>query len=177
MKDDLEKWRQQFETIVDLYKGRVMNMLYRILPNKSEVEDVAQEVFIRVYKGLPYFKHKSKFTTWLYRIVHNVAISEIRKRKAPTANIEDIQDFPEQSPGLNGTAALNEKQVKELINNALNEIPENQKIVLILYYMEEQSYIEISKILDIPIGTVKTYLHRGKKTLRHLLVKQSTFMQ
>jgi len=176
MKDDTEKWRKQFDTIVDLYKGRIMNMLYRILRNKSDVEDVTQEVFIRIYKGLPYFRHQSKFTTWLYRIVHNVAISEIRKRKGLTENIEDYQDIS-QTYALNGTSTLNEKQVKELLNTALDKIPETYKMVLLLYYMEEQTYTEISTIMDIPIGTVKTYLHRGKKMLRHLLIDKAIYIQ
>ncbi len=169
MRNDLEKWQQRFENIIDLYKGRIISMLYRILPDKTMVEDVAQEVFIRVYKGLPYFKEQSKFTTWLYRVVHNVAISELRKKRPKYSEDIEMELIPSTIKESDPIQILNEKQVKEKIDTALDMLPENFRMVLILYYMEELSYNEISEILDIPLGTVKTYLFRGKQMLRKLL--------
>lgn len=175
MQGDLEKYREQFENIVDLYKGRVINMLYKLLPDKSAIEDVAQEVFIRIYKGLPYFKEKSKFTTWLYRIVHNVAISEIRKIKISESEMISSENTIAACTGSDPMKILTEKQIKEKIHAALYSLPENFRETLILYYMEELSYNEISEILDIPIGTVKTYLFRGKKMLRQTLTNINEF--
>ncbi|OGF65923.1 MAG: hypothetical protein A2Y62_19090, partial [Candidatus Fischerbacteria bacterium RBG_13_37_8] len=140
-------------------------------------EDIAQEVFIRVYKGLPYFKHQSKFTTWLYRIVHNVAISEIRKNRPQLASAETLEKLPTTVRQDNPSEALTEKQVKEKLGKALDDLPENYRMVLLLYYMEGVSYTEISRILDLPIGTVKTYLHRGKKMLRQSLFNLSNPQQ
>ena len=112
---------------------------------------------------------KSKFTTWLYRIVHNVAISEIRKNKI-IASEEISSEHPIAARnGSDPMKALTEKQIKDKINAALDSLPENFKETLILYYMEELSYNEIAEILDIPIGTVKTYLFRGKIMLRQIL--------
>ena len=169
MQRNLEKWQEQFENIIELYKGRVFNMLYKILPDKSIIEDVAQEVFIRIYKGLPYFREKSKFTTWLYRIVHNVAISELRKKRPQHSDDIEIDKLVSFSNETDQVKLLTEKQIKEKIDSALNLLPENFRTVLILYYMEELSYNDIAETLDLPIGTVKTYLFRGKKMLRHIL--------
>ncbi len=150
-------------------------MIGRMVRDPQRVEDLAQEVFLRVFRGLPHFRGQSELSTWLYRIVYNVVADDYRKsRSRPTplslddeeTNLaERVPDRAEATP-----VTIERREMAERVHNALYDMPPQFRAVLTLFYMEEKRYDEIADILSLPVGTVKTYLHRGRKALREKML-------
>jgi RNA polymerase sigma-70 factor (ECF subfamily) len=162
-----------YADIVDLYKDKIYRLCYRMLGNRHEAEDAAQEVFIRAYVHIDTYNPKMKFSTWLYRIATNLAIDKIRKKKPDAYLDEEING----TDGLTMYAQLSSHEaspeetiesleLQETVQKAIEKLPEKYRIVIVLKYIEDLSLQEISEILDLPIGTVKTRLHRGREALR-----------
>ncbi len=153
-------------------------MLGKMVRDPQKVEDLAQEVFLRVFRGLSHFRGQAEFTTWLYRIVYNVVADDYRKiRSRPTplslddeeTNLaERVPDKAEATP-----VTIERREMAERVHNALYDMPPPFRAVLTLFYMEEKPYNEIADILSLPIGTVKTNLHRGRKALREKMLNLS----
>lgn len=165
-----------FAEIVDIYKDKVYQLCYRMLGNQHEAEDIAQEAFIRAYVNIHTFNQKLKFSTWLYRIATNLSIDRIRKKKpdyyldAEVAGTEGLTMYSQ----LAADAALPEEELEslelqEVIQKAILSLPDKYRTVIVLKYIDELSLKEISKILDLPVGTVKTRIHRGRESLKKLL--------
>ncbi|WP_059171541.1 RNA polymerase sigma factor SigW [Bacillus sp. FJAT-27445] len=165
-----------FAEIVELYKDKLFQLGYRMLGNRHEAEEIAQEAFIRAYVNIDKFNQEYKFSTWLYRIATNLCIDRIRKKKpdyyldaemAGTEGLTLYSRIPSDSP-------LPEKEVEmlelqEAIQGEIVKLPEKYRSVIVLKYIEELSLNEISEILDLPLGTVKTRIHRGREALRKQL--------
>jgi len=167
-----------FNDIVELYKDKVYQICYRMLGSKHEAEDVAQEVFIRAYTNILSYKQERKFSSWLFRIATNLCIDRIRKKKPDYYLDAEISG----TDGLTmySTIAIDEKlpdtkveelELQEIIHRAILRLPEKYRVVIVLKYIEELSLNEISDILDMPLGTVKTRIHRGREALRKQLKK------
>ncbi|WP_102349491.1 RNA polymerase sigma factor SigW [Bacillus sp. Marseille-P3661] len=165
-----------FAEIVELFKDKVYQLCYRMIGNAHEAEDLAQEAFIRAYVNIHSYDINRKFSTWLYRIATNLSIDRLRKRKPDyylDAEIQGTEGLTMYSH-LQSDEPLPEESVEslefqEMIQSEINELPPMYRSVIVLKYIEELSLKEISEILDIPIGTVKTRIHRGREALRKKL--------
>lgn len=176
---------QAFEALVREHQSMVFRTLSRMTGPGSHVEDLAQEVFLRLYRALPDFRGDSTLTTYLYRIVINVAQDEWKRRRrdrefvaAPPASSDDGEstEWLENLPGddLRGHSRtpeqlLSDSELQSAVDDALLSLPEAERAVLILYHQEDCSYDAISTALDMPINTVRTHLHRGRKRMSQLI--------
>lgn len=162
-----------FAEIVELYKDKVYQICYRMLGNQHEAEDIAQEAFIRAYVNIHSYDMKRKFSTWLFRIATNLSIDRIRKKKpdyyldAEVAGTEGLTMYSQ----IAADDPLPETEVEtlelqDMIQQEILRLPEKYRAVIVLKYIEDLSLKEISDILDLPIGTVKTRIHRGREALR-----------
>ncbi len=156
-----------FSYIVEKYQDIVFSIALKILRNREDAEEMAQESFIKAYKSLHTFKGTAKFSTWLYRITYNNCISEVRKKKqyfVSTDNIE-VKDDSEEFD-LGGIPAENRAKY---VKAALDKLPEDEYTLVLLYYFENQSIEEISKISKLSASNTKVKLHRARKKLYTIL--------
>jgi RNA polymerase sigma-70 factor, ECF subfamily len=176
IKQTLKGDQNAFGEIVELYKDKVFQLSYRMLGNRHEAEDIAQEAFLRAYVNIHRFNIDLKFSTWLYRIATNLCIDRIRKKKpdyyldAEVAGTDGLTMYSQ----IPSNASLPEDDVESLelqdsIQKEISKLPEKYRAVIVLKYIEELSLNEISEILDLPLGTVKTRIHRGREALRKQL--------
>jgi RNA polymerase sigma-70 factor (ECF subfamily) len=171
---------EAFEALVREHQGLVFRTLTRFTGAGAHVEDLAQEVFLRLYKALPYFRGESTMSTYLYRITYNVAQDEWKRRKRERSHVatgpaleEDDSSWIENFAGdaLAGEHARSPEQrmvdaeMQMSVEAALGELSEIERAVLVLYHQEECSYEGIAAALEMPINTVRTHLHRGRKKL------------
>lgn len=165
-----------FGEIVEIYKNSVYQLCYRMLGNRHEAEDMAQEAFLRAYVNINSFNQSLKFSTWLFRIATNLCIDRIRKKKpdhyldAEVAGTEGLTMYSQ----IASDTPLPETEVESLelheaVQKEILKLPEKYRSAIILKYIEELSLNEISEILDLPLGTVKTRIHRGREALRQQL--------
>ncbi len=162
-KGNSEAFSQLFLT----YKTLVYRVVYRLLRIQEDVDDAVQQTFIEVYKSLPGYEGKSKFTTWLYRIAVNVSIQHLRKRRNDTFSDFDPEILASESNKDN----LESMELHKQIETALDSIPFKKRIVVMLHDLEERTMEEIAAILNIPLGTVKSRLFHGRDEIRKKLHK------
>ncbi|MDQ6595490.1 RNA polymerase sigma factor SigW [Bacillus salipaludis] len=165
-----------FADIVEIYKNSVYQLCYRMIGNRHEAEDLAQEAFLRAYMNIHTFNQDLKFSTWLFRIATNLCIDRIRKKKpdyyldaevAGTEGLTMYSQIPSQTkPPESEVESL---ELHETVQKEILKLPEKYRSVIVLKYIEELSLNEISEILDMPLGTVKTRIHRGREALRQQL--------
>ncbi len=168
--------REAFAEIVELYKNKVYSICYRMLGNPHEAEDLTQEAFLRAYVNIDRYQSNRKFSTWLYRIATNLCIDRIRKKKPDyslDAKIQGTEGLTMYSQ-LASTRSLPEEEIvdmemKDIVQEAIMNLPEKYRTVVVLKYIEELSLKEIGEILEMPVGTVKTRLYRGREALRKQL--------
>ena len=167
-----------FAELVDKYKQPVMNVAYRMLRDATEAEDLAQNVFIQVHKSAQRYEVASKFSTWLFTIARNLCLNEIRRRSrhltssldAPHPDHEDqplhqFEDIKIASP----PESLLHGELEAKITQVLGELPENQRLAIVLCRQEELSYEEIAKVLGCSVSATKSLIHRGRETLKEKL--------
>jgi RNA polymerase sigma-70 factor (ECF subfamily) len=169
---------QAFAQLVDKYKQPVMNLVYRMLRDLTEAEDVAQNVFVQVYKSAHRYEVASKFTTWLFTIARNLSLNEIRRRsRHPAESMEAPHSEEEEQPWrqfedkktLSPPESLVHGELEEKIEEALAELPENQRTAILLCRQDELSYEEIAKVLGCSLSATKSLIHRGRETLKEKL--------
>src|SRR5690625_4558939 len=168
--------QQAYEYIVELFENKVFGICFRMIGNRHEAEDLAQEAFIRAYINIQSFDEKRKFSSWLYRIATNLSIDRLRKRKpdyfldAEVKGTDGLDMYSQlQSEGASLVEEVENNELQRYIHTKISELPPKYRSIIILRYLEEFSLKEISEILDIPIGTVKTRIHRGREALRKRL--------
>ena len=159
-----------FAVLVDRYKDLVYTLAFRMLKSREEAEEVSQDVFLKVFKSLAKFKGESKFSSWIYRISYNTCLDKIRKQKREPI-VVTIDEFTEHQVNTidNALDKLVEKEHKQLIQDCLKLLPGDVGFLLTLYYFEEQSIEEISKIIGISNANVKVKLFRSRKKLASIL--------
>jgi RNA polymerase sigma-70 factor (ECF subfamily) len=169
----LEGEVEKYEDLVKRYQGRVVNYLFRMLRSREDAHDMAQEVFIRVYRALDRYNPDYKFSTWLFRVAQNAAIDSVRKRRIKTVSMElrenaegesSTFDFP--SHGLNPYGELHNQERGSAIGAAIEELPGEYKELIQLRHFAELSYGEIAELKEMPLGTVKNKLFRGRQMLK-----------
>lgn len=168
----IERCRQgddaAFRALVDQYKGLVFGLIARSIPNRARADEVAQDIFLKVHRGLPYFRGESKLSTWIYRIVIN-AIAQERPELATTSLDELVDDDrPKVQPGAHDRA-FGDLVMKDRLQKAVERLPVQYQVLINGHYLKGMRYEELADALDIPLGTVKTHLHRAKRQLRQLL--------
>lgn len=162
-----------FDLLVIKYQRKIFRLLSRLIRDPAEVEDVAQEAFIKAYRALPNFRGDSAFYTWLYRIAINTAKNWLvsQGRRAPTsteADIEEAETFDdgEQLRDLNTPdAMLLTKQVANAVNRAIEQLPEDLRTAIVLRELEGLSYEEIAETMNCPIGTVRSRIFRAREAI------------
>ncbi|GGM39281.1 ECF RNA polymerase sigma factor SigW [Paraliobacillus quinghaiensis] len=165
-----------FEDVVTFYQDKVYQICYRMVGNAYEAEDLAQEAFIRAYVNIHSFDDKRKFSTWLFRIATNLTIDRIRKKKPDYFLDAEVRgtDGLDMYSQLANENPLPEEELESLelqsyIQQQIMSLPTKYRSIIALRFVDERSLAEISEILNIPIGTVKTRIHRGREALRKKL--------
>ncbi|MCA9681424.1 MAG: sigma-70 family RNA polymerase sigma factor [Myxococcales bacterium] len=155
-----------FAELVRRHQGKVRGLLLRLTNNPTLADDLAQEVFLRAYRGLVGFEGRARFSTWLYRISYNVFLNHRSRSREHDAL---PQGFESRAAAPDGELSAARCDLRRDLAAAIAELPERYRAVVTLYYLEDVSYPEIAEVLDLPLGTVKTHLHRAKKMLREHL--------
>src|SRR5438034_5281455 len=167
-----------FADLVNKYKQPVMNVVYRMLRDATEAEDLAQNVFVQVYKSAHRYRASAKFSTWLFTMARNLCLNEIRRRSRHRAESLDAT-YPEQEDrpgrhfedvkGFSPPDALLHEELEQKIQQALSELPDNQRIAILLCRQDELSYEDIARVLGCSLSATKSLIHRGRETLRQKL--------
>ena len=162
-----------FGILVRKYQDRLFNSMVHLLRNPSDAEDVVQDAFLQALRKLDTFQGNSQFYTWLFRIARNTAISKLRRKK-PTVSLDSTAseqrlDFPDDGPRPSTEMERRERQT--VLMRAMDQLSGEHREILILREMEEQNYETISEILDLPVGTVRSRLHRARLQLKELLTR------
>jgi len=162
-----------FGQLVENYQDRLFNSVVHLMGSAEDARDVVQDAFIQAFVKLGSFKRKSAFFTWLYRIAFNLAVSH-KRRKRPTTSIEQTREVAGIEPidgdiGPDGYAEQQDRAVQ--VRMALAALSEEHRGILVLREMEDCSYEEISEILNLPVGTVRSRLHRARLQMRDELKK------
>ena len=164
---------QAFRFLVKQYERLVFHVAARLLNQQEDLEDICQEVFIKVHKKLPEFRGDSKLSTWIATIAYRVAINHLKRRK-PATNINDKEyDFihedmiTEEHP----QQIAEKNELKNYVRQMIEKLPAQYQTVLSLYHLEEMGYKEIVEITGLPEGTVKNYIFRARKMLKELVEK------
>ena len=171
--------KEAFSRLVEAYQDRIYGYLSRMLSDPDEAEDVAQEVFVRAYRSLGKFRGASSFHTWLYRIASNLAIDVARRRKRQDNSVYSLdasvevgedeydRDIPDDSGAPD--QLTEQREVREIVRQVVDELPEKLRDVVILYELQGESYEDIASILDVPLGTVKSRLFNARGQLKKKL--------
>jgi RNA polymerase sigma factor (sigma-70 family) len=162
--------RNAFAALVDQYKDMVFTLALKMVKNREEAEEVAQDTFIKVYKSLAKFKGESKFSTWLYKVAYNTCLDRLKKhnREQSVVTIDEYTNH-EITTISNIFDNIEAKERKRLVQRCLDLLPGEDSFLLTLYYFEEQSVKEISKIIGISTNHVKIRLFRSRKKLTAVL--------
>lgn len=156
-----------FGELVDAYKDLVHAMVWRLARDRSQVDDLAQEVFLKVHRGLPYFRGEARLSTWIYRIVMNVC-SQAKARHPREVSLDDDRGGrPIQL--RRDDAAFGELELRDRLEKAIEKLPEHYRVLVAAHHLQGMQYEALADALGIPLGTVKTHLHRAKRRLRELL--------
>jgi RNA polymerase sigma-70 factor (ECF subfamily) len=181
----LERDEQAFNDIMRLYQDKVFSLIFRMLGNRPEAEDVTQEVFITVFKNIESFRGEAKFTTWLLRIAANHSknrIKHLARRPTEGADPDDVSQLralpdrpapPVQSRIDTPDTLLEAAQTERLMQEAIANLPEDQRLLVVLRDVEEMSYQEIEEITGLPEGTIKSRLHRARMAIKEWVDKHT----
>lgn len=158
-----------FAELVDRYKNLVYGVVCRMVPDRAQTDDLAQEVFLKVYRGLPYFRGEARLSTWIFRIVQNVC-AQARTRRASEVPLDTGRDEdgrPRERGAPDGAFA--DLELRDRLEQAIARLPENYRLLVAAHYLEGVQYEALAEALGLPLGTVKTHLYRAKRRLRELL--------
>lgn len=181
----LEKARngdvEAFERLIEGYQKRVYNIALRMIGNPEDANDLAQEVFIRIFKSIGSFKEQSAFSTWIYRITTNVCLDELRRRK--NRNVISLdEEVQVDDGGMQRQIAsdkpqpdqlLEQAEMKRMVLAAINTLKDEHKTAIILRDIQGFSYEEIANIVKCPEGTVKSRINRARQALKEILEKKA----
>ena len=179
----LKGQQSSFSELIDEYKNMVFSLSYKMTNSLEDAEDISQEVFIRVYKSLYNFNPNYKFSTWLYQLTLNICRDRFRKGKIPSVSLDTPLNKDDQKD-LRSIIPDNQNNPEDIImgveqtnfiNDLITSLPLKYREVIILRHLKDLSYDEMSKILNISLGSVKTRLFRARELLKNKLKKNETF--
>ncbi len=164
IKRAMQEDEDAYNRILNLYKGRIFSYVYRMVQNYYDAEDITFDIFIKCFKNLKRFDISRPFTPWLFSIAHNQIIDFFRRHRI------EYEYLDEHYPSKDSPAMRYEKKKSlEKLEKAIARLSPGDREIIILFHKEEHSYKEISEILNLPITTIKTRLHRARNRLRELL--------
>jgi RNA polymerase sigma-70 factor (ECF subfamily) len=168
-----------YKRLMKKYHDQIHHLIARIVRDREQVEDLTQEAFVKAFSSLKHFNEEFAFSTWLYKIATNSSIDYIRKRKLDTFSIDkpvalEESDFSFQLPDTTyqPDKTIIQDQRTRLLHEAIKQLPEKYRRVIVLRHTEEREYAEIAKILKLPIGTVKAHIFRARELLYKQLRKK-----
>ena len=175
----LEGDEKAFEELLTKYRSPVFSICLRMVKNHSDAEDLAQEVFIRTFNVLDRYNSLYPFSSWLYRITSNLCIDFIRRRKKNIYSLDEPVsgsdgEMSRQLPAdtVDPDRELENREMMEVLNQAIAELPDHYRIIVILRHQEDLSYGEISENLGIPLGTVKARIHRARNMIKRVFIER-----
>ena len=168
--------KHHYAQLVDRYKDRAFSLAVRMLRNPQDAEEAVQDAFIRAYNALNRFEGKARFGTWFYRILYNVCLTRLGKRR----DVFQQQDYDDERgyQGIESSSAALDvnayetKNMVEFVKKSMEALPEKYQTILSLFYFQDLSHEEIADITQLPIGTIKTHLFRARALLQQLLNKE-----
>jgi len=169
---------EAFTALVEKYKQPVINFIARMLRDETEAEDLAQNVFVQVHKSAHRYKTSAKFSTWLFTIARNLCLNEIRRRsRHPAESLDATHPDQEEQPkhqiedvkNVSPPETLLQGELAKKVEEAIQDLPENQRTALLLCRQDELSYEEIAKVLGCSVSATKSLIHRGRETLKERL--------
>ena len=168
---------EAYRELLRRYQGPVFSLIYRMVGEREAAEDLAQETFGRMVTALDSYRPELKFSPWLLRIANNAAIDHLRRRRLDTVALDGWPDGA--GPGATAIqaaersestpATVDPRALRSALEHAIGRLREQYRRCIVLRHMEERSYDDIAEIMDLPVGTVKTYLHRARDELREML--------
>lgn len=158
-----------FEPLVLKYQSFVFGIVRSVIHNTSEEEDLAQEAFIQAFRGLSKFRFNSQFKTWLYRVTVNVCLNHLRKKKSSRMQDGEIDLKLIVDKSLTPDKSLERMEMISIMDKIIKTLPPKYGSILHLYYYEDMQYEEISEMTGMPLGTVKSHLHRAKEKVKDSL--------
>jgi RNA polymerase sigma-70 factor (ECF subfamily) len=172
MEDDIRQrlearlFCEAFELTLERFQDKVFRLAFSMLRNETQAEDMAQEVFLKIWKALPTYNASASLSTWIYAITRNTCLTELKKRAIrPTVSLSS----PELEPIADSIPSLSvgdpNPGVEMDVQAMMAELPEKYRQVVTLFYLEQKAYEEVASMLGMPLGTMKTYLFRAKKEL------------
>ena len=160
-----------FQELVDKYKNLVFALIARTVQDRSRSEDLAQDVFLRIHRGLPYFRGEARLSTWIYRIVANVCVQDANRAMLVAAarhvSLDDDRGAPSALPAPDRQFV--DLELRDRLEKAIARLPANYRLLIAAHYLDGVQYTDLAEALGLPLGTVKTQLHRAKQQLRRLL--------
>jgi RNA polymerase sigma-70 factor (ECF subfamily) len=160
-----------FAELVDRYKNLVYGTISQVVPDRAGIDDLAQEVFLKVHRGLPSFRGDAKLSTWIFRIVRNVC-ADARANAQPMASLDERRQDGQlklDPPAVDH--AFRDVEIRDRLEKAIAQLPVDVRFLISARYFGDQQYQELAEILGIPIGTVKANLHRAKQRLRAIMLE------
>ena len=155
-----------FQELVDRYKDLVFALIARTIQDRSRAEDLAQDVFLRIHRGLPYFRGEARLSTWIYRIVANVCLQD--PGRAPRAlSFDDQRADP--AARVSSDRQFGDFELRDRLEKAIARLPANYRLLIAAHYLQGVRYEDLAEALQLPLGTVKTQLYRAKQQLRRIL--------
>jgi len=160
---DEKRYTEAFELVLSQYKNKVFRLCYSMLGNQALAEETAQDVFIRVWRALPGYAGRASVSTWVFAITRNTCLTALKSNSNRQSLSLDVPEVRAAAESRNASQRMDRRGPDVL--HLVSELPEKYRQVITLFYMEERSYEEVARLLDLPMGTVKTYLHRARKEL------------
>ena len=155
-----------FQELVDRYKALVFALIARTVQGRSRAEDLAQDVFLRIHRGLPYFRGEARLSTWIYRIVANVCA---QTSSSPAAVAVSLDDKSAERATSSLDRRFGDLELRDQLEKAIARLPPHYRLLIAAHYLDGVRYDDLSEALALPLGTVKTHLFRAKQQLRRLL--------
>ncbi len=159
-----------YAVLVDRYKDRALTLAVRLVGNRDEAEELVQDAFVNAYRNLEQFRGDAKFGTWLHRIVYNLCMTRVSRRREKMESLDTIEEgssgILQDFKGPSIQEMVEDGEIMGMIEEEINKLPETLKTPILLFYVQELKYEEVAEFMNLPMGTVKTYLHRGRNLLR-----------
>lgn len=158
-----------FQELVDRYKDLVFALIARTVQDRSRAEDLAQDVFLRIHRGLPYFRGEARLSTWIYRIVANVCLQD-QARPAATHRMVSLDDDARGSvPASSSDRQFGDLELRDRLEKAIARLPAHYRLLVAAHYLDGVQYDDLAAAMQLPLGTLKTHLFRAKQQLRRIL--------
>jgi len=165
--------QSDYSILVDRYKNKAFSLLKRMLKNEQDAEETLQDSFMKAYSSLNSFKGESKFSTWFYKIVYNTALTKLSSKKRKTEReMSSVEDHFDLKSDYDFNTSEN-KDFSFFVNDLVNKLPERFAAVISLFYLDEMSCEEISKVMNVSVSNVKVMLHRSRNALKDLIIENN----